>query len=215
MSHFRWLPLAMVLTVATVAAAAAQQDIKPQAAERAPLADKSLILDVIQAGERYIAVGERGHVLISGNGREWEQAESVPVRATLTRAAFAGGRLWAVGHDTTIIFSSDMGQTWSLQFFEPDWEQPLLDVHFFDARRGLATGAYGLIMHTEDGGTTWQAVELADVVTSEAIDWGEAAEVAYQLSAAVDDDEAPDGPGNDFYDASEDFDRGCYEFLEC
>src|SRR5690554_1413571 len=150
MTHFRWLPLAMVLAVAT---AAAQQDIEPREAERVPLADESLILDVIQAGEHYIAVGERGHVLISGDGQTWEQAESVPVRATLTRAAYAEGRLWAVGHDTTIIFSNDMGRTWSLQFFEPDWEQPLFDVHFFDARQGLATGAYGLIMHTKDGGT--------------------------------------------------------------
>jgi photosystem II stability/assembly factor-like uncharacterized protein len=58
------------------------------------------ILDVVQAGQRYIAVGERGHVLISRDGIEWEQAEFVPVQATLTRVDFAGGRLWAVGHDT-------------------------------------------------------------------------------------------------------------------
>jgi photosystem II stability/assembly factor-like uncharacterized protein len=38
------------------------------------------------------------------------------------------------------------GQTWSLQHFEPDWEKPLLDVHFFNASEGLAVGAYGLYM---------------------------------------------------------------------
>ncbi len=212
MSQIKWLPLAMLLAVG---AALSQAEIEAEPAERAPLADESLILDVIQAGERYIAVGARGHVLMSDDGHRWQQAESVPVRSTLTRVAFAAGGLWAVGHDTTIIFSADMGQTWSLQSFEPEWERPLLDVHFFDARRGLATGAYGLIMHTDDGGNSWQTLELADAVVSEAIDWGEAAEAAYQLTEAEDEGPGPADVENEFYDASEDFDRGCYEFLEC
>src|SRR5699024_977411 len=128
------------------------------------------------AGERYVAVGARGHVLASADGRDWTQAESVPVRATLTGVAFSDGHLWAVGHDTTIIHSSDLGRTWELQYFEPLWdspisEQPLLDVHFFDARRGLAVGAYGLIMRTADGGRNWTVEHMSDVMVSEAINW--------------------------------------------
>lgn len=190
----------------------AAQEVEPRAAERVPLADESLILDVVQAGERYVAVGARGHVLTSHDGLEWEQAEHVPVRATLTRAAFSGGRLWAVGHDTTIISSSDMGRTWSLQHFKPEWERPLLDVHFFDANEGIAVGAYGLLMTTSDGGQSWESSDMVDVMTSEDIDWSEAAESAYELAETP--SEEPDVE-EEFYDASEDFDRGCYEFVEC
>ena len=57
-------------------------------AEPAPLAARSLILDVADGGDRAIAVGERGHVLVSESRRgDWRQVENVPTRSTLT-----GGR---------------------------------------------------------------------------------------------------------------------------
>ncbi|SEG34963.1 WD40/YVTN/BNR-like repeat-containing protein, partial [Thauera chlorobenzoica] len=36
-------------------------------------------------------------------------------------------------------------------------DKPLLGVHFADARRGWAVGAYGLALTTDDGGQSWQA----------------------------------------------------------
>ncbi|NEZ04402.1 hypothetical protein G4Y73_09615 [Wenzhouxiangella sp. XN201] len=208
MSLFR----SLVLVLFAVPAPLLAQDIEPQPAEQVPLADESLILDITRAGERYVAVGERGHVLISRDGIEWEQAEQVPVQAALTRVDFAGGRLWAVGHDTTIIHSSDLGRTWNLQHFEPAWERPLLDVHFFNSSEGLAVGAYGLIMKTGDGGQSWESMDMVDVMTSEAIDWSDAAAAAYELADTPEDET---DPSDEFYDASQDFDRGCYEFIEC
>ncbi|HSV45596.1 MAG TPA: YCF48-related protein, partial [Ramlibacter sp.] len=35
-------------------------------------------------------------------------------------------------------------------------DKPLLDLHFFDARRGIVVGAYGLAFATGDGGQSWQ-----------------------------------------------------------
>ncbi|MDR0209894.1 MAG: glycosyl hydrolase [Pseudomonas putida] len=37
-------------------------------------------------------------------------------------------------------------------------DKPLLAVHFFDARRGLAVGAYGLALATDDGGRHWRSI---------------------------------------------------------
>lgn len=34
-------------------------------------------------------------------------------------------------------------------------DKPLLDLHFFDARRGFVVGAYNLFFETTDGGATW------------------------------------------------------------
>lgn len=206
--------LALLFSLTAICAQAQESVIEPRPADPARLAHKSLILDVVRAGERYIAVGERGHVLISREGREWEQAASVPVSVTLTRVDFAGGRLWAVGHDTAIISSRDLGQTWQLQHFDAEAERPLLDVHFFNANEGLAVGAYGLVMRTDDGGSSWTRREMADLVTSEAIDWHEAAEAAEELDDTETDPDAT-GPQDEFYDAERDFDRGCYEYQEC
>jgi len=216
MGQLKQLVLMCIVLPAMLSAQDESREIEPRPAERVPLADESLILDITRAGERYVAVGARGHVLTSSDGKSWEQAESVPVRSTLTRVEFVGGRLWAVGHDTTILHSTDLGRTWDVQYFKPLWdgpisEQPLLDVHFFDANRGLAIGAYGLIMQTDDAGRTWTVTHMEDAMTSEAIEWE-------QPEAADDerpDDAEPEDQGDEFYDASQDFDRGCYEFMEC
>lgn len=38
----------------------------------------------------------------------------------------------------------------------PDvWPAPLLDIRFADAQRGYAVGAFGLLLHTADGGKNW------------------------------------------------------------
>jgi photosystem II stability/assembly factor-like uncharacterized protein len=47
----------------------------------APLVSKSLLLDIAQSESRLIAVGERGHVLLSKNTQDWSQVV-VPSLAT-------------------------------------------------------------------------------------------------------------------------------------
>ncbi|WP_165954234.1 WD40/YVTN/BNR-like repeat-containing protein [Seongchinamella unica] len=81
-----------------------------------PGASKSLLLDVAAAGERLVAVGERGHILYSDNaGDSWTQAR-VPTSVMLTRVLFRDAKNgWAVGHDGNILFSSDGGASWELQ----------------------------------------------------------------------------------------------------
>jgi photosystem II stability/assembly factor-like uncharacterized protein len=137
-------------------------------AEPMPRAIESLILDVAISGTRRIAVGERGHVLISDDGRSWQQVADVPTRATLTAVAARGDDALAVGHDGVIIRSRDAGRTWHLVHAnpyvagsdDPHNGVPFLDVLFLDANRGYAVGAYALMLRTDDGGETWTEVAL-------------------------------------------------------
>ncbi|MCW8834288.1 MAG: YCF48-related protein [Colwellia sp.] len=124
---------------------------------KAPLASKSLLLDITSIGqEKLIAVGERGHILLSTDGQTWQQA-SVPVQTTLTSVFFFNEQLgWAVGHDGIILHSQDAGQTWQIQQFKPELEKPLLDIVFKSPLEGVAIGAYGMFFRTIDGGQTWQ-----------------------------------------------------------
>ena len=129
--------------------------VKPRPAEIMPLTVKSLLLDVYKAGEQYVAVGDRGAIVVSPNGKDWTQV-AVPVRSALTAVFFTDAQHgWAVGHDATIVATQDGGKTWTLQMFKPELEKPFLDVMFLDAQRGFAIGAYGLFYVTADGGQSW------------------------------------------------------------
>jgi photosystem II stability/assembly factor-like uncharacterized protein len=141
---------------ARVLAADPTVDARADYSEIAPLASQSLLLDVVMAGQRMVAVGERGHVLLSDDqGASWRQSP-VPTRATLTAVYFVDANTgWAVGHDEAIIRTVDGGETWTLVHSGPEKQQPLLDVWFRDAETGLAFGAYGTILVSSDGGVSW------------------------------------------------------------
>jgi photosystem II stability/assembly factor-like uncharacterized protein len=154
------LSVAMLLPGAVPLAAGAEAgdaEVDIEYAEHVPLAAHSLLLDAIRYGDRLLAAGERGHIVYSDDGGvTWQQAEVVPTRSTLTTLAVAGDRLWAAGHDTAILTSGDGGRNWTRQYFDPERQQPVMDLHFFDADRGLAIGAYGLMLATRDGGRNWE-----------------------------------------------------------
>ncbi|ARD46189.1 YCF48-related protein [Colwellia sp. PAMC 21821] len=130
---------------------------QPQDAIIAPLASKSLLLDITKVNEStLVAVGERGHILVSTDGVQWQQAK-VPLQVTLTAVYFIDEfNGWAVGHDATILSSKDAGRSWQIQQHLPNVEKPLLDVLFLDENSGIAIGAYGLFYRTLDGGKHWE-----------------------------------------------------------
>lgn len=129
----------------------------------APLASESLLLDITRNTDNFIVVGERGHVLRSVNGIDWQQID-VPTLSTLTAITTLGQNVWVVGHDATILKSTDSGATWRLQNRNIELEKPLLDVLFFDNNHGIAVGAYGLFLRTQDGGESWQSELHAELL---------------------------------------------------
>ena len=135
----------------------------------APLAVKSLLIDLARAGPRVFAVGERGHVLYSTDeGRSWTQVQ-VPGSASLNAVYFHDAKHgWAVGHAEMILRTADGGDHWERVHFEPDNQQPLLDVLFTDLDHGLAVGAYGVIYSSADGGAVWSQVPFEPVPLADA-----------------------------------------------
>jgi len=126
----------------------------------------TLLLDVATAGSRLVAVGQRGHIVYSDDqGKSWTQAK-VPTRQLLTAIYFADATHgWVVGHDAQILFTSDAGTTWTLQFEDPERESPLVDVWFEDLDLGFAVGAYGTLLETSDGGKSWE--DVGDLLDNE------------------------------------------------
>ena len=154
----RWtmIGILLILVVGAGVWATAQDELAPEPSIMARLASSSLILDAIAVDGALVAVGERGHILISTDGGETWQQQQVPTRATLTGVYFHDRNLgWAVGHDSAILRTSDGGTTWALVNWAPEDEAPLFDVWFSDADNGFAIGAYGTFMVSSDGGETW------------------------------------------------------------
>ncbi|KQQ62642.1 BNR domain-containing protein [Pseudomonas sp. Leaf127] len=182
---FRWLLAACcsLTPVFTVQATEALQ----QPAVQGPQALRAVLQDVTRAGNRLVAVGERGVVLLSDdNGLHWRQATAVPVSVGLNAVQFVDARTgWAVGHAGVVLRSEDGGEHWALQLdgqrvatvelraaeasadstridaarrlVADGADKPWLALSFSDAGHGLIVGAYGLALATADGGRTWQS----------------------------------------------------------
>ena len=184
--------LALVLASCGFAAPAAPAAPPAALSEPALVTPKALgaaTLAVARAGQRLVAVGERGTVLWSDDGGvHWQQA-NVPVQATLTSVRFADERTgWAAGHLGVILKTEDGGQSWRKQFdgvqaaaalvaaagsdertqhhaqrmVEEGPDKPLFDLEVIDAQRAVAVGAYGLAFATRDGGAHWAPLPTAN-----------------------------------------------------
>lgn len=203
------LALLGILSLFSTPASSASADYAMQMKKAAT----SMLLDIAAAGDRLVAVGERGHILYSNDqGESWTQAQ-VPTSVMLTRVFFVSPELgWAVGHDGHILVSQNGGVNWELQrdgikaqaqineeragrakvyledlynqvksapeeekeeleealeeaafaldsareaLDEPVYAPPLMDIWFANAEQGWASGAYGALLHTHNGGRQW------------------------------------------------------------
>jgi photosystem II stability/assembly factor-like uncharacterized protein len=190
------LGLAAVAAVFVASAAAVDPGTLP--AELAPLAPRSLLLDIAQAGSRLVAVGERGHVLFSDNrGQSWTQAASVPTQEVLTSVCFSDELHGvAVGHDEIALVTSDSGNSWQRTHYSPEARQPLLDV-LCNGSDVIAVGAYGAYFASADRGVTWAGRKF-EAQPSPAKNGGGAAGAA-RATDKGDDAYADDEIGGDFH----------------
>lgn len=149
-------------------------------------ATRSVLLGAARAGQRLVAVGERGIVILSDDqGTSWRQVET-PVSVTLTGVRFADARHgYIVGHGATVLATDDSGEHWTRRLDgrraaelaleaaqagsdkgalrAAKWlvadgpDKPLLDLLVVDPRQVVVVGAYGLAFSSDDGGQTWRS----------------------------------------------------------
>lgn len=144
---------------------------------------RAVLLAGAHAGDRLVAVGERGLILVSDDqAASWRQV-AAPTSVTLTAVRFADARVGvAVGHGGVVLSTGDGGQTWTKRLdgrraadqvlaaadtperqrdaerlVAEGADKPLLDVLVWDDQRWLVVGAFGLALETRDGGRSWQS----------------------------------------------------------
>lgn len=87
-------------------------------------AQSSLMLSTAKAGERLVAVGEYGRIIVSDDdGLTWQQVGS-PVSVDLVSVSFPSNEAgWAAGHAGVVLHSADGGLTWDKQIDGREVEQ--------------------------------------------------------------------------------------------
>lgn len=116
-------------------------------------------------GERYLAAGEQGRILIADAADgPWREASVQQQRdSTLTAVSFVAPKIAiAVGHDAWILRSVDAGETWTEAAFSADRPEPLLGVAGPYDGKLYAHGAFGRFMVSSDLGQTWQEQALVE-----------------------------------------------------
>lgn len=147
--------------------------------EQAP-SDMAL-LDVAMVGERVIAVGQQGLIVIRDGEGDWRQVESNTTERLLSVDAAPNGLAYAVGSFGTVLRSTDTGETW--QAAAPDWEQfssgattgfsgasgaPTMNaVQLLGENTVLLAGEISYILRSQDAGENWALVNRAQVTSQE------------------------------------------------
>jgi photosystem II stability/assembly factor-like uncharacterized protein len=142
----------------------------PPAAPIAPDTDQPLwrathgvLLGVGRAGNRLVAVGDRGIILLSDDqGATWREVRTGKPEL-LTAVLFTTPEEgWAVGQDSTILHTTDAGEHWTAQTKDDGNDQALFSIASLGAGHLIATGAYALVLETTDG-QTWTPDKLPNL----------------------------------------------------
>ncbi len=134
---------------------------------------KADLFAVAIEGERALAVGYWGTILLSTDrGQTWRYRPT-PTSRTLFGVDFAGpDDAWAVGDAGVVLRSRDGGETWEQVRVEVedqfggrgDLEAVLFDVSAISGDDVWASGDFGALIHTRDGGETWDRPFLTEEV---------------------------------------------------
>ena len=102
------LGVACALAAAPPVLAGGFTDVLDTPSSMSPLASRALLLAVTRAGDRFVAVGQRGHILTSDDGgATWKQS-AVPVSSDLTAVFFIDKDVgWAAFVDRVVVSSFD------------------------------------------------------------------------------------------------------------
>lgn len=118
-----------------------------------PTPDSFLALDVCPDNS-FIALTFNNELWHGDANAENWTAHALPSQEQMMTAACGpDGSWWAAGAFTTIKGSTDQGETWTETSLNED--AILNNLQFVDSGKAFATGEYGLVLTTDDGGDNW------------------------------------------------------------
>lgn len=138
---WRAIGLMVMVVWAGVLPANAVENLLETASPSGRHSTESVLTAVARAGNRLVAVGERGIVLLSDDSGASLRQAKVPVSVALTNVRFVSDKKgWAVGHGGVVLTTSDGGETWSKQLDGKQAAQLELDAAKVDGNAGSVEG---------------------------------------------------------------------------
>ncbi len=103
-----------------------------------------------------------GNVFLSDMGTNPWEVIALPTEASISDVAFAKGgeHGWLVGSRTTLLESTDAGQTWEPRILELGEQRYTFTSIDFNGDEGWLVGQPSVMLHTTDGGMSWSNIPL-------------------------------------------------------
>ncbi|MEM6448876.1 MAG: photosynthesis system II assembly factor Ycf48 [Cyanobacteria bacterium P01_D01_bin.105] len=103
-----------------------------------------------------------GNVFLAATETNPWEVIALPTEASISDVAFAQGgeHGWLVGSRTTLLESTDAGQTWDPRVLELGEQQYTFTSIDFSGDEGWLVGQPSIMLHTTDGGTSWSNIPL-------------------------------------------------------
>ncbi len=103
-----------------------------------------------------------GNVFLADTETNPWEVIALPTEASISDVAFVQGgeHGWLVGSRTTILESTDAGQTWDPRILELGEQQYTFTSIDFKGEEGWLVGQPSIMLHTTDGGTSWSNIPL-------------------------------------------------------
>ena len=90
------------------------------------------------------------------DAKHWERQAITGDFTPMAIACSPKGEIWAVGTFSTLARSADHGKTWSVT--QAGEDAILTAIQFISEFDAVAAGEFGIVMSTNDGGTTWNSL---------------------------------------------------------
>lgn len=146
---------------------------------RQQLASQPTLIDLVACPNNdLVAISVEGSIWRStDNGVSWIEKSLGSEEIPQATDCAPDGTIWVVSSFSTFLNSSDNGKTWSSLSLDKDLI--LSYVKFFTPMKGIATGEFGSLFTTLDGGISWNAQNpipnefypIASYFTSEKQGW--------------------------------------------
>ena len=89
----------------------------------------------------------------NAQGNRWTPHSLPSQEQMMTVSCSPDGSWWAAGSFTTIQYSSDLGESWNETSLYED--AIINNLHFINQDQAIATGEYGMVLSSNDGGLNW------------------------------------------------------------